>query len=177
MIHFALRALGPKRYTGLAAVPNHGMRKLRPIFFWEQFHQILFDVIGVCVTGQPEPLGDPLHMGIDDDSRDAEGGSEDHIGCLAADSGKLDQLFHRLGDPALMFFNQLFGAGDDAFGLVLIEAGGMDFLFECLGVGFCVVLRGVVFLEEPFGDQIHPFIRALGRKDSGDQKLEGFAVV
>ena len=126
---------------------------------------------------QTEPLGNPFDVGIDDNSGDAEGGSQDHIGGLSADPGKLDQFLHRFWNPAFVCCDKLFTARDNASCLVLIEAGRVDLFFERLWVCFGVVVSGFVFLEEALGHNVDPFISALGREDGGDQKLKRVSVV
>ena len=55
-------------------------------------HQVLFDLRGVGVFGQAEPLAEPRDVRVDDDAgRQAERGAEDDVRRFPPDARQLDQ--------------------------------------------------------------------------------------
>ena len=82
--HLAFVAQGLPRITDMAAEPDHPVVDLAPFGLREQFDQILFDVHGIGMLGEPEAPGDALDVRVHGKALvDAESAPQDHVGRLA----------------------------------------------------------------------------------------------
>ena len=85
-------ALAASRLAGeadLAAVLDQPVAEVDPLGAGYHGHQVALDLLGQLVGRQPQPLGQPLHVGVDHDARgDPVGGPQHDVGRLAADSGQ-----------------------------------------------------------------------------------------
>ena len=116
-------ALGIPGDTERAAMEDDLVREDNPLLFWNDLHEVLFDLLGVGVFGQVEAGGDALDVRIDNDSgSDAIGGAEDDVGGLARSAGDGQHLFDGSGDLTAEFRDDLPGRSDDGFGFVVEEA-------------------------------------------------------
>ena len=115
-------------------------------------------------------------MGINDDSRLAEITPQDHVGSFPPDSWQHDQLFHRVGDLTAEPFGQHAATGHDVPGLALEEPGRPNEGFEFGEIGLRVVCRPAVSLEQRRRHLVDSLIRALGRQDGCDEKLQRGAI-
>jgi len=176
MFYGADGALGFPGRADLAAEKNQPQREVAPLISRDEAHEVEFDFLRVPVPGEPEPVGYPRHMGVDDNARRAEGSAEHHIGSLAPDPGKLDQFLQLSGHTPAVMFDEGLAAGLDISGLVPIKAGWpdqpLDFSDRC---GY-EILRPAHALEQHRGDAINLLVGALGRKNGGHQQLERIAV-
>ena len=78
-------------------------------------------------------------MGVDGDPGNVERVAEDDVGGLAADAGQRHQVVHGVGHVAVEPFHQFLAEPHQRVGLVAVEAGGPDELFEFGAVGLRVV--------------------------------------
>ena len=77
--HLAFVAQGLPRITDMAAEPDHPVVDLAPFGLREQFDQILFDVHGIGMLGEPEAPGDALDVRVHGKALvDAESAPQDH---------------------------------------------------------------------------------------------------
>src|SRR6266508_4375513 len=107
----------------LAPEPDQPVREDGPLVDGDQPHQVLLDLDGVVVPGQPQPAGEPPDVGVDHHALVAgEEGAEHHVGGLAADPWQLDQLVHGPGHLAVVVLEQVPGGALDRLGLVAEEA-------------------------------------------------------
>jgi len=144
----------------------------------EEFDEVLFDADGVAEGGEAEALGEAADMGIDDDAFIfLEGVSEDDIGGFASGTGEVGEGFEGGWHFAAVLREECGTHGSDVFGFVAIEAGGADEGFEFLLRDGGVIGSGAAAREEVFGDDINPFIGALGGEDGGDEEFECVRVV
>ena len=144
----------------------------------EEFDEVLFDADGVAEDGEAEALGEAADMGIDDDAFIfLEGVSEDDIGGFASGAGKVGEGFEGGWHFAAVLGKEGGTHGSDIFGFVAVEAGGADEGFEFLLRDGGVVGRSAAAREEVFGDDIDPFIGALGGEDGGDEEFERVRMV
>src|SRR2546428_4352086 len=94
------------------------------------------------------------------------------MGCLPRHAGQGKHLFHRPRDLTAELLYDFPGRPDDVLGLVAKKARRAYFAFEDGLAQRGEVLGSRIFLEQPGSDFVDSFIRALGRKDGGDQELE-----
>ena len=93
---------------------------------WNNRHQLGLDLIGRLAVGQPEPVGNPVDVGIDSDGRFDIQFVEHHAGRLSANSRKGFERGPVGRHLSAMLIYQDLGQGDDVPGLVAIEPNGLD---------------------------------------------------
>ncbi len=144
----------------------------------QDLDQVFFDVNGIGLFSEIETLGDAGDVSVDDDAAsDVEAGAEDDIGGFAGGSGDGEEVFDVGGDFTVEDGEDALGGGDDVFGFIVVEAGGVNVLAHFLLSGGGEVFDGGVFGEEGGGDFVDAFVGALGTEDGGDQEFPGVGVV
>ena len=120
----------------------------------------------------PEPVRDPMDVGVDRDRRDPVAKDEDAVRGLRTDPGKRDELVERAGDRAPEPLEELPRARPDHPGLHAVEAGRADERLHLRGAGAgegrCVREAGEQPGARPVGVRI---ARPLG-KYCPDEHLE-----
>ncbi len=150
---------------------EQALRNSGPLRFGELSLQIQFDSLGIVRGGQAQSIGDSFDMRVDDNGRLPEGGPQDHVRGLAADSWNGRQLFHALRNGPAESFRDGFAASDQVLGFILIESGRFDQGFQFEWRGGCKVLRTTKSFEQCRRDLIDPLVGALGGKDRGDEQF------
>lgn len=135
------------------------------------------DLHGVGLLGETESDRQSSHVGVDREPGLVEGHRADHIGGLAPDAGKSDQVLQPVRDVTAVLVEQAARHALEALGLLTEEARGVDDLLEFGGVGLGEGDRIGPSPEDLGGGQVHPFVGALRRQDRGHQQLERIAVV
>ena len=103
--HLAFVAQGLPRITDMAAEPDHPVVDLAPFGLREQFDQILFDVHGIGMLGEPEAPGDALDVRVHGKALvDAESAHRTTLAVLRATPGSLMRSFMVLGVSPLNSF-------------------------------------------------------------------------
>ena len=121
----------------------------------------------------PLPTPDqPAEMSIDGNAGGAECVAEDHIGGLAPDAGQGDQLIQGRGHLTVESLDKLSPQPDQRVGLVAVEAGGPDELFE-----FGTICSGIVGGTAEARKQgrrrdVDALVGALSRQDGRHRQLE-----
>jgi len=164
-------AIGFAGMAHLPAMKNHAMTEHDPFFFGNEGHQILFHFFRDSVLGQTKAAAKAAHVRIHRDSRNVIGIAEDYVGRLATDAGKLDQLFHRIGNLAAVLLDDLAAAGNDVFRLIAEKPRGRDRLFEVSWIGAAIVRRGWIGPKQRGGNHVHARIRTLRGQDRCNQEL------
>ena len=130
-------------------MPNEPVTEEGPVARGDPLHQILFDLLGMCVCAESQSQGKAGHMGIDHDSGfDPKGISQHHVGGLASHAIQREQGIHRLRNLSPVLFHQDATAGLDVAGLVAEEPNAADVEGQCIEIGQGVVLGAPVFLEQ-----------------------------
>ena len=111
-------------------MPDHLMGKFHPALLGHQGHQVELNLDRVLLAGEPQALGDPAHVGVHYEARDAEGVAQDDVGRLAADPRQFYQVIQGSRHLAAELRNQDPAEGLDALGLLAVEAGGVDGLLQ-----------------------------------------------
>lgn len=88
--------------------------------------ELRFDLVDILARREAGSVADPEDVRVDRKRLLAECGVENDVGGLAADPGKLLQLFAGVGDPAAIFVDQRLAEGDDVFGLGVEQSDGLD---------------------------------------------------
>ena len=116
-------------------MPDHLMGKFYPALLGHQGHQVELNLYRVLLSGEPQALGDPAHVGVHYEARDAEGVAQDDVGRLAADPRQFDQVIQGGRHLAAELRHQDLAEGLEALGLLAVEAGGVDGLLQFRQVG------------------------------------------
>ena len=94
--------------------------------------QLLLDGIHRVTWGEASAVADAEDMRIDGDGRPTEGGVKHHIGRFAPNAGQGFQGLTIFRDLAAMQIQQQAAGLDDIFGLAVIQADGLNMLFDTL---------------------------------------------
>ena len=92
-----------------------------PVILRKFFHQIVFHFFRIAFFRKPQPSGDPLYMGVDNDTRDIVYISADHIGRLPADSRQFREFLYFRGNLSAVLFADQLRTGNDIFRLAVIK--------------------------------------------------------
>lgn len=168
-----MRAVGLPCKTPDPAVMNDEVGIICPLLSGDERHQVKFDLHGVRVFGEAEPLVDPDHVRIHANPGDPKGIAQDSIGCLPPHPGKFDEFFHRVWNFTPVFLDKDLRATGNVLGLILVKTGGMDLLLKGSQIGPRVVLGAPVFLKKRGGDPVYSFIGTLGGEDNGHKQFKG----
>src|SRR3989475_10827273 len=148
-------ALRPPRDAHAPSVQDQRVREPRPLVARHERHQVALDLDRVFLFRQTEQRRESLHVGVDHDAFILpEPGAEYDVRGLAAHTGELDQLLHRVGYRASVTLDQRLRHPDDGFGLVAEEPRAVDLLLQDPWVGAGIVLRGAILREQRSGDQV-----------------------
>ena len=83
------------------------MREMEPKIFLDQRHQIILDLDRILLLRQFQSVRETDHMCIHDNAFDlSKCRTKYDIRCLAADPRQGEQFIHRLGNDAVMSFEQ-----------------------------------------------------------------------
>src|SRR5262249_44946469 len=165
------------RDAGPAAVGLNQVRGPRPRRLRQHLGQLIVDHVGIIGPGQAETLAHAEDMGVHGDRRYVKGVTKQHIGGLEADAGQRSERGAIAWNFASMLSAQGVGHPDDGTRLGAIEAGRADLRLEGGWRQPRPVGRGAVLLEEIRRHLVHTLVRALGRENRRDQKLEWIAEV
>jgi hypothetical protein len=109
-------------------------------------------------------------MGVDDDSFAAPECIAKHdVSGLAADSGKLDQRFHSVGDRSLVPLDQCLAQPDQALRLVPEKAGAADHILELFCLRLTQCRRGGKSSEHAGGYHVDTLVGALRTENGSHQ--------
>jgi hypothetical protein len=165
--------VGIKRLAAAAAVKNQPVGELRPIVLRDKFHQHRFDFFRINLAREAEAHRKPRDVRVDDHADILPKGiAENDVGGFATDAGKGDERVHGLGHFTGMLIDEKAAAGADIFRLGAIKADGTEVVLERGGIGFGVVARRRVFLEERGCDFVDLHVGTLRGEDGRDQELE-----
>src|SRR3972149_10900470 len=101
--------------------------------------------------------------------------AEHNVSCLPRHTWEPDQIVHGIRPLAVEFLNNHLRCTYYVPCLVPVKARGPYLLLKCLDIGVCIILGGLVFLEELFRDFVHPFICALGGEYCGHEQRHGLS--
>jgi len=111
---------------------------------------------------------------VDDDAFGlAVGDAEDDAGGFACRAGDGEEFGHGLRDLAVELLGDDAACALDGFGLVVVEAGGADQLFERFNLGIGHGSGRGVSGEELGRDHVDADVGALGAQDGRDEELPG----
>ena len=157
--------------THIPAVQKEPLRDGGPFRFRKETLQISFDLVRIVRGGEAKPIGHSFDMGIDDDTRLAEGVAQNHIGRFSPDAGECDQIIHVIRNLPVEPLHDRFAAGDEMFGFVFEEAGGVNEPLDLRQFGGGVVCWRAIALEQRGGHLIDALIGTLGGEDRGDKEF------
>ena len=120
----------------------------------------------------PEPVRDPMDMGVDGDRRDPVAEDEDAVRGLWTDAGKRQQFLHRPGHDAREAGLNLAGRVPDDPGLDTVEAGRADQWLDLARRSGRERRRVRESLEEPGARDIGVLVAGPLGQDRPDQDLE-----
>ena len=148
------------------------MREETPALARHESLQVALDLDRILLLRQPQPLREPAHVRVDDDSlRIAEFGGDD-VRRLARHPGEAHELLEAVRDPTAELLEQHHHRRAQGPRLLTEEAGSEDVPLELLLRDGQVVLRTLVLLEQPLRDAVHVHVRRLRREHHRDEQLE-----
>src|SRR5829696_2318878 len=178
IVEYAVRAVCPAGLARSASVEDQEVGEDGPVFFWYYLHEVLLDLHGILTLGEAEPARDTADVGVHNDALvRAESVAEDHVGRLAADAGQGYELGHRAGDLSRVLLYEGAGHAPQGAGLVAVEAGRADALFELVGGRISVVLSRTVLREQALGHPVDLHVCGLGGEDGRYQEFQGVGPV
>src|SRR5690625_375316 len=121
---------------------------------------------------QAGAVGDAEDVRVHGNGRFAEGGVEDHVGGLAADAGQRLQFLARARNLAAVVFDQDAAGGDDVFGLVVVQADGVDVALESVFAQVEDGPGGAGHREQLARGLVDADVGCLRGQGHGDQQLE-----
>ena len=155
-------------------MPDQLVGKQNPFFLRDHLHQILFDFLRIGVARKIEPVGEPGHVRIHDYAHgDAKRRAQHDVRRFSRHARQRQQFLHRARHFAAKFLDDFFARAHDGFGLIPEKARWPDVLFEFRGICVGKIFRRAIFHEQRFRDLIDALVRALRRKNRGDQQLKG----
>lgn len=167
------RTLGFPRETDGPAV---GLEQVAETDFHSVSHQriqIKLNLIRVGLSGESQTLGKTGYMGIHADRGLPKDITQQNIGGFSAHSREGHEVFEFSRDLATEPIDEGLTTPLDCPGLVPVKPGRTDLCLQRTGGGASPVTSTPILLEEHCGNLIDPLVRALGRQDQGDEKLEG----
>lgn len=177
-LEFAVGAVGVSGHAAAASMPDEPVAKVGPRLAGKEAGKIRFDFYGVGVSRQPKASSEASDMSINNHAGiDPKGIAKDDIGGFPSDSRQGGKGLQGLRDLAEVVGNQGGGHSAEIFRLVTIKARGVDDRLQFFLGNRGVVFHGFAALEQNLGNQIHPLVGALGRKDRGNKELEGVVIV
>lgn len=148
--------------------------ELEPLGSGDDLHEAALDLVPRLLPGQPQPLRQPHHVGVDGDPLDdAVGVAEDDVRRLPGHPLEPGQLLHRPGDLAAVLLDDGPAGLLDEPGLLPVEPQRPDGLLQLLPRRTGVVLRRPIPLEEARGDLVHLGVGGLRRQDGRHEELQG----
>lgn len=149
------------------------MGELDPMLPGNETHEIPFDPFRVFFRSEPQPDGNPSHMSIHYNPRDAERIAQNDIGRLPPDPRQCHQCIEVCGDFSLILLMENPAAFFDVPCFVSIESRGSDLHLQFDQGSFGEMPGTWVFPEEARCDLVDPIIRALSGQDRGNEELQG----
>jgi len=144
-----------------------------PILLANEFHQHRLDFFRIGLAGKAKAGGEARDVGVDHDADvDVVRVAEDDIGGFASNARELHERVHGGGDFPIVVLDEKAAAGADVFGLVAVKADGPEVVLKGGRIGVGIVAGGAIFFKERRSDLVDLNVRALRRKDGGDEKLE-----
>ena len=134
-------------HTDVSAMGNHDMAERRPVSLRNYVGQIEFQLYRVAVIGQTQSPGQANDVGVTGNPGDAEGVAQDAISRFSPNTGQGQELFHRVGDFAVIMLDDPSGSALDIEGFVAVKSRGSNVRFDLLQIRFDPVGGGLVFPE------------------------------
>lgn len=135
----------PSGYADPSPMIAQKMRECHPVLRIQDVRKVAFYVFRIRVCRQPQPSAETHNMRIHGQCRAAERITQHHIGCLSADAWQLEKSVHRVGDLPIKPIDQHPASVSNVTGLVTIETGRANRLFQfgqlrvCKGLDRCVL--------------------------------------
>ena len=168
-----MRTVRFARIATAAAMPDEPVAEQQPVFLRQKFHQREFDFFRRPFSNQPEPVRQSHCVRVHDDADDhVERIAEDDVRRLAPDAVELDQFLHRARHFAAVALDEFAAAILDVLRLATEKSGGLDELLQFRARRVREIRRRAVFFEQLRRDEVDAPVRALRRKDHGDEQLE-----
>ena len=153
-------------------MPDEQVREPSPVRSGNDPLKVALDLDRVLVARQPEPLGEPSDVGVNDDPLGVTELRRDDVRGLAGDSGQPQQVLEAVWHDAVELLQQHPHRAADRLRLLAVEPRGEDVPLELLDRDGEIVLRPAVLLEEPLGDAVHVHVGRLGGEHHRDQELD-----
>ena len=156
-----------------AAVLDDEMAQGYPMLLGEYCRQIVLDLHRIDVPSEPQPAGNPSHMGVDHHSNGlSKPAAENDVGRFATDARKRNKFVHAARHLSAVLGIQFLAAATNVFRLRAEEAcavdNGLDLGLRCV----CHGLGSGPAVEEVGRHRVDAFVGALSRENRGDEELK-----
>ncbi len=170
--------LGLTAVADSSAMVNQLMGKTDPTITWDLTHEILLDLVGICVGGHSQAIAQTLHMGIHNDTvTDSKSRTQHNIGRLTGHTGQLQEILHAFRNSFFERLNDPSGRPYQILGLVSKKTRASYDLLQLFLIRLGHLAGCRIALKQLGRDLIHAHIRALSGKDSGNEKLRRIVVM
>jgi len=115
---------------GIKLIPSHRI---------EYFHQGKLDLHSILRVNKTKKVGDPRNMSIDRQPRNVKAVTQNTVRCLATHTRQRDKLLKCPWNLTRESIQELTAAVSDVPGLVLIETGRTDILFQFIERGLSII--------------------------------------
>src|SRR5262249_31964975 len=169
----ALRTLRLARRADPPPMKLQQVAEVYPLLLGDHARQIGFDLIGIGLACQTEPLRQARHVRIDPDRRLSEGVTEQNVGGLAADAVQAGQRLDGLRHLAVETLDELLTAALHGPRFVAVETGWPHIRLQLFDGHAHKVGGRAVLLEERRRDLIDLLVGTLRRQNQRDEQFEG----
>ena len=157
---------------------NQLMGKTDPTIAWDLPHEILLDLIGICIGGHSQAIAQTLHMGIHNDTAtDPKSRTQHNIGRLTGHTGQLQEFLHAFRNSFFERLNDPSGRPYQILGLVPKKPRASYDLLQLSLIRLGHVAGCRIALKKLRRDPIHAHICALSGEDGGNEKLKRIVVM
>lgn len=151
---------------------NNLVRKTNPSILGDDLHQVAFDFHRFGFSREIEPLGDSLHVRIDDDTGgDTKRRAEHDIRRLASRARHFEEIVDILRNLAAEVSQDRLRRADHRLGFVVEESRRVYILRQHFLPNGGKVLNGWILREQAGCYLVDTLVRALRGEDRGDQKF------
>ena len=167
----AVRAVGSLRMAYPPSVVDEPMMRARPLFLGNDLAQALFHFFGRTACGKPQTVGNAENVGVHRNGVASERNRIDDVRRLSPDARQRAQLFERGRHFPAELFQNIARGRQNMRRLIMVEPARIDVFFQRFLRKAQHFFGRIVFAEKFRRHFIDALVRALRRKNDGDEQL------